>query len=155
MDLLQEELVDSATTTELRNEHRSPTAKDESTVCQTRRDRTTQLLEQFELGGEYLTPTGEAQLRTLLKAYSDVFALDSSELGTSSIMQHSINTGDHFPIRQPLRRMPFTLRPQVDKLVQEMLTQGIIQPSSSPWASPVVLVKKRMEPCDFAWIIDA
>ena len=155
MDLLQEELVDSARTTELRNEHRSPTAKDESTVCQIRRDRTTQLLEQFELDCEYLTPTGEAQLQTLLKAYSDVFTLDPSELGTSSIMQHSIITGDHSPIWQPLRRVPFTLRPQVDKLVQEMFTQAIIQPSSSPWVSPVVLVKKRMEPCDFAWIIDA
>jgi hypothetical protein len=39
--------------------------------------------------------------------------------------------------------MPFALRPQVDKLVQEMLAQGVIQPSSSPWASPVVLVQKK------------
>ena len=42
-----------------------------------------------------------------------------------------------------MRRMPFALRPQVDKLVQEMLAQGVIQPSSSPWASPVVLVRKK------------
>ena len=33
--------------------------------------------------------------------------------------------------------MPFAIQPQVDKLVREMLTQGVIQPSSSPWASPV------------------
>ena len=105
--------------------------------------RTAKLLEQLQLDSEQLTPEEKTQLRTLLEGYADIFALEPSELGTSSVIQHSINTGDHPPIRQPLRRMPFTLRPQVDKLVQEMLTQGVIQPSSSPWASPVVLVRKK------------
>ena len=27
--------------------------------------------------------------------------------------------------------------------VQQMLTNGVIRPSNSPWASPVVLVKKK------------
>lgn len=106
-------------------------------------DRSAKLWEQLELGSEYLDPEDVAQIRTLLETYADVFALEPSELGTSSITQHSIKTGDHPPIRQPLRRMPFTLRPQVDKLVKEMLAQGVIQPSSSPWASPVVLVRKK------------
>ena len=35
---------------------------------------------------------------------ADVFALDSSELGKTGITTHSINTGDHYPIR---RRTPF------------------------------------------------
>lgn len=106
-------------------------------------DRSAKLLERLRLDSTPLTPEEKTQLRTLLETYADVFALDPSELGTSSIIRHSIKTGEHSPIRQPLRRMPFTLRPQVDKLVQEMLAQGVIQPSSSPWASPVVLVRKK------------
>ena len=42
-----------------------------------------------------------------------------------------------------MRRTPFALRNKVDEMVQEMLTQEVIQPSQSPWASPIVLVKKK------------
>ena len=76
-------------------------------------------------------------------SYSDVFALDSSELATTDVVAHSINTGDHRPIRQPVRWTPFALREKVDKLVREMLEQKVIEPSESPWASPIVLVQKK------------
>ena len=56
-------------------------------------------------------------------------------------MQHVVQTGNEGPIRQPVRRMPFALRRDIDQMVEEMLDQGVIQPSSSPWASPIVLVK--------------
>ena len=46
-------------------------------------------------------------------------------------------------IRQPVRRMPFPLREDVDRMAGEILDIGAIQPSRSPWASPVVLVKKK------------
>ena len=39
--------------------------------------------------------------------------------------------------------MPFALRRKVDELVQEMLDQEVIEPSGSPWASPIVLVQKK------------
>ena len=106
-------------------------------------DRGQQLLEQLELPSGHLTAIQRTRLVELLQSYSDVFALDPSELGVTSVVQHSIHTGEHRPTRQPVRRMPFSLRPQVDKLVQEMLTQGVIEPSASPWASPVVLVRKK------------
>ena len=41
-----------------------------------------------------------------------------------------------------MRWTPFTLRKKVDELVKEMLTQGVIEPSGSPWASPIVLFQK-------------
>ena len=47
------------------------------------------------------------------------------------------------PIRQPPRRLPLAKRNETDQAVTEMLQQGIIEPSSSPWCSPVVLVKKK------------
>ena len=57
--------------------------------------------------------------------------------------EHVINTGDWPPIRQPARRMPFALREEVDRLVHDMLSQQVIVPSASPWASPIVLVRKK------------
>ena len=55
-----------------------------------------------------------------------------SELGRTSLVKHVINTGDHPLVRQPVRHTPFALRNKVDEMVQEMLTQGVIQPSQSP-----------------------
>ena len=58
-------------------------------------------------------------------------------------MSHGIEIGDHPPVRQQLRRAPFALRAKIDELVQEMIDSGIVQPSNSPWSSPVVLGKKK------------
>ena len=58
-------------------------------------------------------------------------------------MNHHIETGDVRPIHQHPRRIPFALREKVDEMVQDMLDQGVIQHSHSPWASPIVLVAKR------------
>ena len=41
-----------------------------------------------------------------------------------------------------MRRMSFAVRKQVNQMVQEMIQDEVIQPSKSPWESPVVLVKK-------------
>jgi len=37
-------------------------------------------------------------MKDLISEFSDVFALDNSELGCTDILQHSVNTGDHLPI---------------------------------------------------------
>ena len=113
-----------------------------SAVASSKIGRETELLEQLDLQLEHLSTEQKLQLTKLITGYTDVFALNSQELGTTSLVKHVIKT-DHPPIRQPVRRMPFALRNKVDNMVQEMLTQDVIQPSQSPWASPIVLVKKK------------
>ena len=54
-----------------------------------------------------------------------------------------IATGEARPVKQPARRMPFAVRQEVARQLHEMQQGGVIQPSSSPWASPVVMVRKR------------
>ena len=90
-----------------------------------------------------LSPEDHGQLHSLVVEFAHLFALDSSELGRTSLVTHHINTGDSPPIRQPPRRIPFALCDKMRRLTDEMLAQGVITPSSSPWASPVVLVAKR------------
>ena len=79
----------------------------------------------------------------MIKKNSDVFAMDPSELGSTDLVTHQFDTGEHQPIRQLPRRMPYSLRSKATQLVQEMLEQGVITPSASPWASPIVLVCKK------------
>ena len=47
------------------------------------------------------------------------------------------------PLRQPVRRLPLAKREEAEKAVQEMREQDVIEPSASPWSSPIVLVNKK------------
>ena len=83
------------------------------------------------------------QLLELVDDYSDIFALDQSKLGHTEIVTHTIDTGDHPPVHQPARQIPFALRAKVEEMVEDMMDQGVVQPSTSPWASLIVLVAKK------------
>ena len=80
----------------------------------------------------------------LLREYDDVFVGPSRGLGrTQEVEGHRIDTGDEKPIRQRLRRLPPKRRGIVEEFIQELLDQQCIRPSSSEWASPIVIVKKK------------
>ena len=92
---------------------------------------------------EKLLPAENEQLKELILEFNDVFALDDTELGCTNLVEHTIDTGDHAPIRQQPYRTPVVRRQQMDEMVTAMQKQGIVEPSSSPWASPVILVPKK------------
>ena len=78
----------------------------------------------------------------LLLTYSDVMASSTADLGRTDRLRHHIDTGDSPPVRQPVRRIS-PHRREVKELLNQMLERGVVEPSSSPWASPVVLVQKK------------
>lgn len=90
-----------------------------------------------------LTNKQKEQFFALMSEYSDVIAQGPDDLGRTEVLQHHIDTKDAIPIRQQARRVPLPRRETVQKLLQEMLTKGIISPSKSPWVSPIVLVNKK------------
>ena len=59
------------------------------------------------------------------------------------MIQFKIDTGDAVPKRQPVRRVPFAVRQEVQRQIKMMEEMGVVQPSSSQWASPIVLVRKK------------
>ncbi|GFY12392.1 hypothetical protein TNCV_284951 [Trichonephila clavipes] len=75
--------------------------------------------------------------------FEDVFSRNSSDIGHTTVTQHRIDTADHPPIKQHPRRLPFAKQEKVGTLLREMQENDIIEPSSSPWASPIVLVRKK------------
>ncbi|XP_047226619.1 olfactory receptor 11A1-like [Girardinichthys multiradiatus] len=80
-------------------------------------------------------------LWSLLREFQDCFSCEEDELGCTSLVQHSIDTGEAEPIRQCPRCLP--LGRQADQVLEKMQWMGIIEPSESPWASPVVIVPKK------------
>ena len=93
--------------------------------------------------GDRPWPEGLTELSEMLQEHHEVFVLEEDERGETDLAQLSIETGNTPPIRQPPRRIPFAARPEVSKHLSTMLRTGVIQPSQSPWASPVVLVRKK------------
>ena len=83
-----------------------------------------------------------ADMEGLLCRYSSVFA-SGGNTGRTNVVTHSIDTGDAGPIRQPAHRLSAEERQVQREEVLKMLQAGVIVPSNSPWASPVVLVGKK------------
>ncbi|KAL5464015.1 hypothetical protein EMCRGX_G032972, partial [Ephydatia muelleri] len=90
-----------------------------------------------------LTSEEKHRLYELLVEFADVFAESSDDMGRTGVVKHSIDTGTSHPIRQQCRRVPPFRREQAKKMIDDMLQKDIIQPSSSPWASPIILVPKK------------
>ncbi|XP_037275202.1 uncharacterized protein LOC119167781 [Rhipicephalus microplus] len=83
------------------------------------------------------------RLRKLLYSYQDCLAT-SPKIRQTTLVKHRIITYENVqPSHQLPHRVSMKEREAIRKQVQEMLHDNIIEPSQSPWASPVVIVKKR------------
>ena len=91
---------------------------------------------------EHLSPLQQQQLNDLFKEFSDVFSQGEDNLGCTPLLEHTTETHGP-PLRQPYRRQNPAVRREEMAQVQQMLASDIIRPSNSPWASPVVMVKKK------------
>ena len=86
----------------------------------------------------------------LLANFADTFSKDSTDLGLTNLGEHEIDTGDARPVRQPPRRTPLAFEGEDQAALEKLQQQGSVRPSSSPWASPIVLVRKKdgsIRPC--------
>ena len=96
-----------------------------------------------ESSGEILNPQQQIKLYNLLLEFADVFAFSDSNLGQTHVSCHKIPTEPVPPIKQQIRRiLPYSRR-EISNLFGDMLARDIIQPSTSPWASPIVIVCKK------------
>ena len=93
---------------------------------------------------KHLGSDQRGEVAAVLPEFADVFsASDDDDLGKTGIVRHRIDTGGAQPIRQRSRRMPIHQRAEAEAEVQKKLKRGVIEQSSRPWASPIVLVKKK------------
>ena len=88
-----------------------------------------------------LSESQNRQLYSLLHDYRDVL---QPCLGKTDLVEHHIRIPETAcPVHQPPYRLPYAYRDKVKKELQEMLAAGIIEPSSSEWSSPLVVVHKE------------
>ena len=106
--------------------------------------RVSKILEKLDLEGiESWTEQQHCSVRKLLEEYQHLFALNLKEVGKTSLVQYEIKLSDKTPFKERYRRIPPHQYEEFRNHLQEMLDIGSICRSTSPWASPVVLVHKR------------
>ena len=93
--------------------------------------------------GINLLQQDRTKLYSSLCEYHDVFVLEEGEQGETALDQMDIDTGDARPKRQPVRHTPFAARQEIARQLKQTQEQNVIYPSDSPWASPVILVRKK------------
>lgn len=82
-------------------------------------------------------------IATVLDQYADVFE-NPTELPPDRLCNHKITL---MPGAKPVNLRPYRYsyfqKVEMEKIIDELLKASIIQPSTSPYASPVLLVKKK------------
>lgn len=88
---------------------------------------------------DHLSLEQGAVIKSLCESFSDVL---SDKLGVTHLLKYRIILSDNIPVKQS----PYRLSPPrmniLKEIVNEMLEEGIIRPSVSPYAAPIFLVPK-------------
>ena len=87
-----------------------------------------------------LTNKQHDQVSSLIREFSDIF---TDVPKRTDLVQHKVKLTTDKPIYRKPYPIPFALREKVQQEIDDMLKLGIIEPSDSPYAAPVVLVKKK------------
>ena len=110
-------------------------------MCQVS-DRLNQVEKEFKINDQ-CSDTERRQLLDSLFQHEQVFALCDEELGETDVVEHSIDTAGANPVREAPRRLLYALRKQLEEELDKLLQINCVEPANSPYASPIVLVKKK------------
>jgi transposase InsO family protein len=100
-------------------------------------------LEEIDICKEELTDSQLQDGLNLLKRYPDIFSHGEDDIGHTDAVRHRIELTSDIPFKQRHRRIPPSMYEEVRNHLHQLLAAGIIRRSHSPWASPVVLCRKK------------
>ncbi|UYV71083.1 K02A2.6-like, partial [Cordylochernes scorpioides] len=111
-------------------------------LYQTENQRVASIRADFDINPG-LCPEERSQVLTLLSGYGEMFTAPDEYKGRTHLVKHQIRTTSDIPIRKNPYRVSLKERKIISDQINSMLKNGIISHSSSPWASPIILVKKK------------
>ena len=100
-------------------------------------------ISEIDCNEEELTEAQGTQVRGLLERMSHVFASGDRDLGCANGLEPEIHLREELPFKEPYRRVPPAQLEEFRDAISDLLDTGVISKSKSPYASPVVLVKKK------------
>lgn len=104
-------------------------------------DKIKKILQDIHIGAKNIDTRKTAE--ALVTEFADIFAEDGDKIIGTPDAIYNVDTGNSPPIAQQKYKTPHYLRGVMDNIIQEHVKNGIMEPTSSPWAAPVLLVKKK------------
>ncbi|CAM4719510.1 unnamed protein product, partial [Lepidochelys kempii] len=97
----------------------------------------------FDFGDSPVSEDWKDHLRKKLCERSKVFSLHEWDVGCAKGVEHNIRLHDSQPFRERCRKIALSEMEDVRHHLQELAANGIITESRSPYASPIVVVRKK------------
>ena len=94
---------------------------------------------------DHLNHEEKREIIKICKEFIDIFYNENVPLTFTNKIRHKIRTTDQVPIYTKSYRYPFIHRQEVENQIKKMLDQNIIEPSNSPWSSPLWVVPKKAD----------
>ncbi|KAG7295451.1 hypothetical protein JYU34_021634 [Plutella xylostella] len=105
-------------------------------------DRVKELFSFLQLS--HLNLEEQISIENLCAKYSDVFHLPKDKLTTTNLYSQSINLKPNStPVFVKPYRLPHSQKNEINQQIKQMLNDGIIEPATSEWSSPILLVPKK------------
>jgi len=96
----------------------------------------------FEMA--HLSPKQSTSLLEVLEKHTEVFLTDGKKLKGTNVAQYEVHLETSKPVSQPPYRIPKQYEVRAKELIQEMVEDGILQATNSPYSAPCVLVRRPM-----------
>ncbi|MCG7878320.1 MAG: hypothetical protein JAY78_18545, partial [Candidatus Thiodiazotropha taylori] len=102
-----------------------------------------EFLKKLDFEGTNITPDQKERVTEFLLKWRSIFSKGITDLGNCDIVKHEIKLSDEVPFKEPHRRIPPAIFHEVREHLKEMIEAGAIRPSTSPYSSNVVIVRKK------------
>lgn len=94
---------------------------------------------------DHLNPEEKNALQKLLCQFPKILHKPDDKLTFTNAVKHEIKTSDEIPVHTKSYRYPYVHKEEVQRQINQMLSDKIIRPSSSPWSAPVWIVPKKID----------
>ena len=96
----------------------------------------------FERATAKRSKAEQRAISRLLHSFHDVLSRDEFDLGQTHLVEHHIETGEAAPLKLPPQHIPLAFADEDCRELENLKGRGVIQPSTSSWAAPLVKVWK-------------
>ncbi|XP_075151143.1 uncharacterized protein LOC142225255 [Haematobia irritans] len=109
------------------------------------KQQVSQSINNIQIRSDHMTKEQESKINQIIQKYPNLFSEPNESLTYTTSVKGEIRTNTDNPIYSRCYPYPMHLKDEVERQIKELLTQGIIRPSKSPYNSPVWIVPKKMD----------